>query len=59
MDIYDILRYGYYDECGKYIVVNSKISEKKYDKPLTSDNAERLTQNEIKEMIKNWRKNNV
>lgn len=45
--------------CGKYIVVNSKISERKYDKPLTSDNAERLTQNEIKEMIKNWRKNNV
>lgn len=45
--------------CGKYIVVNSKIGERKYDKPLTSDNAERLTQNEIKEMIKNWRKNNV
>lgn len=45
--------------CGKYIVVNSKISERKYDKPLTSDNAERLTQNEIKKMIKNWRKNNV
>ena len=43
----------------KYIVVNSKNSERKYDKPLTSDNAERLTQNEIKEMIKNWRKNNV
>lgn len=45
--------------CGKYIVVNAKISERKYDKPLTSDNAERLTQNEIKEMIENWRKNNV
>jgi len=46
-------------KCGKYIVVNSKISERKYDKPLTSDNAERLTQDEIKEMLENWRKNNV
>jgi len=54
---------------GKYIVVNPKISDyfyinseiykRKHDKPLTSDNAERLTQDEIKEMIENWRKNNV
>lgn len=40
-----------------YIVRKDYISDKKYDKPLTSDNAERLTIKELHKMLEEWRYN--
>ncbi len=41
------------------IIRNDYISEEKYDEPLTSKTAERLTQDELHTMIANWREQNV
>ena len=41
-----------------YIIRKDYKSDKIYTKPLTSYTAERLTEEEIKEMIEDWRKNN-
>ena len=42
-----------------YLIIHKNyISEQKYDTPLTSYTAQRLTQKEIKQMIENWRRNN-
>lgn len=42
---------------NKYYRVNKNIRNNNlYKEPLTSDNADRLTKEEIKEMIENWRK---
>ena len=42
-----------------YLIIHKNyISEQKYDTPLTSYTAQRLTQKEIKQMIENWRQNN-
>ena len=41
-----------------YLIIRKDYtSEQKYDTPLTSYTAQRFTQDEIKEMIENWRKN--
>lgn len=41
-----------------YLIIRKDYqSEQEYDTPLTSYTAQRLTQEEIKEMIENWRKN--
>ena len=40
-----------------YIIKKGYHSDKKYEKPLTSETAQRLTQEEIKQMIENWRNN--
>ena len=43
-----------------YLIIHKDYtSEQKYDTPLTSYTAQRLTQEEIKKMIENWRQNNV
>lgn len=43
-----------------YFIINKYFPNmQKYDKPLTSYTAQRLTQDEIKQMIEDWRKNNV
>ena len=40
-----------------YYRVNKEITnDKEYDKPFQSDNAERLTKEELKELLDNWRK---
>lgn len=39
-----------------YIIRKDYISEQIYDEPLTSYTADRLTQEEIKQMIDDWRK---
>ena len=45
--------------CYDYYVIRKDYrSEYIYTEPLTSDTAEKLTQNEIKQMIENWRKDN-
>jgi FlaA1/EpsC-like NDP-sugar epimerase len=42
-----------------YLIIHKNyISEQRYDTPLTSYTAQRLTQKEIKQMIENWRQNN-
>lgn len=44
------------ERLGNYFRVNDKIDSKvKYDKPLTSDNCERLTHEELLDMIDDWR----
>ena len=40
---------------SSYYCVNDHFSNSDYDKPLTSDNAERLTQDDLKEMLEDWR----
>lgn len=44
---------------GEYFIINKNFrNEEKYSEALTSYTAKRLTQDEIKEMIEDWRKNN-
>ena len=42
-----------------YIIRKDYMNDKRYTEPLNSYNAERLTQEEIKNMIEDWRKYNV
>lgn len=41
---------------GKYYRVNKKITGEKHNKPFQSDNAERLTKEELQEMLYRWEK---
>lgn len=46
-------------KAGEYYIIRKDYkSDIEYTEPLTSYTAERLTQNEIKQMIENWRKDN-
>ena len=40
---------------GNFIRVNSNLDGEKYDEPLTSDNAERLTKEELEALLEQWR----
>lgn len=46
-------------EYDNFIKVNKEIKNNyNFDRPITSDNAERLTKQELQEMLNDWRNNN-